>query len=145
MVTLKRKYFRTIVAVVCCLAMLSCTAFAAETSENRASDQIISYYIKVSTDPGRINVEFSVTGTGTVDKLGCESIYVYAKQDSRWRLVEAWVEDDEGMSRTDTFTCKNAIFCNGNAGVEYKVVVTIFSENSLGRDTRSETTYVTGE
>lgn len=142
---MKRKYFRNIVAMVCCLAMLSCTAFAAEVSENRASAQIVSYFISVSTDPGQISVEFSVTGTGTVDKLGCESIYVYAKQDSRWRLVEAWVEDDEGMSCSNTFVHSNAIFCNGTAGVEYKVVVTIFSENSLGRDTRSETTYVTGE
>ena len=142
---MKRKYFRNIVAMVCCLAMLGCTAFATEVSENRASDQIISYYIEVTTDPGKINVEFSVTGVGRVDKLGCESIYVYAKQDSRWRLVEAWVEDDEGMSVSNDFVHTNAIFCNGTAGVEYKVVVTIFSENSLGRDTRSETTYVTGE
>ncbi len=142
---MKRKYFRNIAAMVCCLAMLSCTVFAAEVSENRASAQIISYYIEVTTDPGRINVEFSVTGTDIVDKLGCESIYVYAKQDSRWRLVEAWVEDDEGMSVSDHFVHSNVIFCNGTAGVEYKVVATIFSENSLGRDTRSETTYVTGE
>ena len=145
MVTLKRKYFRNLVALVCCLMVLSTTVFATEVSENRASDQIISYYIEVTTDPGRINVEFSVTGTGIVDKLGCESIYVYAKQDSRWRLVEAWVEDDEGMSVSDHFVHSNVIFCNGTAGVEYKVVATIFSEDRFGRDTRSETTYVTGE
>ena len=142
---MKRKYFRNLVAVVCCLMVLSTTVFATEVSETRASAQISAYFIEVTTDPGRINVEFSVTGTGTVDKLGCESIYVYAKQYSRWRLVEAWVEDDKGMSKSNTFVHSNAIFCNGTAGVEYKVVVTIFSENSLGRDTRSETTYVTGE
>lgn len=142
---MKRKYFRNLVALVCCLMVLSTTVFATEVSENRASDQIISYYIEVTTDPGRINVEFSVTGTGIVDKLGCESIYVYAKQDSRWRLVEAWVEDDEGMSVSDHFVHSNVIFCNGTAGVEYKVVATIFSEDRFGRDTRSETTYVTGE
>ena len=45
----------------------------------------------------------------------------------------------------NTVAHSNVIFCNGTAGVDYKVVATIFSENSLGRDTRSETTYVTGE
>lgn len=142
---MKRKHFRNLVAMVCCLMVLSTTVFAAKISEARASAQISAYYIEVTTDPGRINVEFSVTGTDIVDKLGCESIYVYARQDSRWRLVEAWVEDDEGMSVSDHFVHSNVIFCNGTAGVEYKVVATIFSENSLGRDTRSETTYVTGE
>ena len=142
---MKRRYLRNLVAAVCCLVIFSTTVFASEISENRASAQIISYYIEVSTDPGKINVEFSVTGTGRVDKIGCESIYVYAKQDSRWRLVEAWVEDDEGMSRSNTVAHSNVIFCNGTARVDYKVVATIFSENSLGRDTRSETTYVTGE
>ena len=142
---MKHRYLRNLVAAVCCLVIFSTTVFASEISENRASAQIISYYIEVSTDPGKINVEFSVTGTGRVDKIGCESIYVYAKQDSRWRLVEAWVEDDEGMSRSNTVAHSNVIFCNGTAGVDYKVVATIFSENSLGRDTRSETTYVTGE
>ena len=142
---MKRRYLRNLVAAVCCWVIFSTTVFASEISENRASAQIISSYIEVSTDPGKINVEFSVTGTGRVDKIGCESIYVYAKQDSRWRLVEAWVEDDEGMSRSNTVAHSNVIFCNGTAGVDYKVVATIFSENSLGRDTRSETTYVTGE
>ena len=140
---MKRNFFRFIV-VLSCLMTLNIPTFA-YSSATRGSDQISAYYIEVTTDPGRINVEFSVTGVGRVDKLGCESIYVYAKQDSRWRLVEAWVEDDEGMSRSNTFVHSNVIFCNGTAGVEYKVVATIFSENSLGRDTRSETTYVTGE
>lgn len=140
---MKRNFFRFIV-VLCCLVTLNIPTFA-YSSAARGSDQISAYFIEVTTDPGRINVEFSVTGTGTVDKLGCESIYVYAKQDSRWRLVEAWVEDDEGMSRSNTFVHSNAIFCNGTAGVDYKVVVTIFSEDRFGRDTRSETTYVTGE
>ncbi|MEJ8727602.1 hypothetical protein WKS99_00975 [Flintibacter sp. HCN-6482] len=140
-----RKYFRIMVTTICCLSVLYTSIFAIDFSNSRASDQIISYYIEVSTDPGRINVEFSVTGKGRVDKIGCESIYVYANQNSKWRLVEAWVEDDEGMSNSNTVGHSNVIFCNGTAGVEYKVVATIFSENSLGRDTRSETTYVTGE
>ena len=140
---MKRKFFRFIV-VLCCLVALNIPTFS-YSAVARGSEQISAYFIEVTTDPGRINVEFSVTGTDIVDKLGCESIYVYAKQDSRWRLVEAWVEDDEGMSVSDHFVHSNVIFCNGTAGVEYKVVATIFSEDRFGRDTRSETTYVTGE
>jgi hypothetical protein len=31
------------------------------------------------------------------------------------------------------------------SGVEYRVSVTVFAENSAGRDTRSKTVYVTGK
>ena len=75
---MKRKYFRNLAVVVCCLMVLSTTVFATEVSETRASAQISAYFIEVTTDPGRINVEFSVTGTG---------IDVYKRQTWRWRKI----------------------------------------------------------
>lgn len=136
----KSKLFAFAMTAVCIVAMIA-PSFAVAT---RASDQIFAHSVTVTTAPGEINVEFSITGTGRMDKIGCESIYVYQDR-SGWKLVEAHVEDDEGMSRENFSSHKNNIVCNAQAGEEYKVVVTLFAENSDGRDTRTKIHYVTGK
>lgn len=120
-------------------------AVPASAAESRASDQISMYGITVTPASGVLSVRFSVAGYGIMDKVGCESIYVYEKSGSSWRLTESWDEDDPGMSRYNSYSQVNTILCDGEAGVDYKVVVTIFAEDSAGRDTRSKTVYVTGK
>lgn len=137
----KNRFVLAITAFVCAFTLII-SAFAVET---RASDQINDYMMDVTTSKNSIDVRISVTGCGTVNKLGCESIKVYEESGSRWILSESLDEDDEGMSRTNFYSHKNMIYCTGKAGVEYKVVVTIFAENDAGRDTRTRTFYVTGE
>ncbi len=129
------------IAVLCVIA-LSLPVFA---SSARASDQISMYYMDVSTSKGSIDVEFSIKGVGTVDKLGCQDIYVYTYKDNTWRFVRSFEEDDAGMSAKNTFTHANLISFPADAGVEYEVIVTLFAENSAGRDTRYKIFYVTGE
>lgn len=137
----KSRLLSSVMAVICVL-MLSVPVFALET---RASDQISNYVMDVTTSKNSIDVQISVTGCGMMEKLGCESIRVYEASGSRWVLTESLNEDDEGMSRTNGHVHKNMIYCTGEAGVEYKVVVTIFAEDSEARDTRTRTFYVTGE
>ena len=93
---------------------------------------------------GTLNVKFSVSGTSMREKIGCESIKVYEKSGTQWTLVDSTDEDDLGMSRYNSRSQKNTIQFDGESGVEYKVSVTVFAENSEGRDTRTETFYVTG-
>ena len=137
----KLNLWTSFVALLCVAALIIPT-FAADT---RASDQITMHYIDVSTSIGYIDVEFSIKGTGTVDKLGCESIYVYKYKNNTWQFVQSFQEDDDGMSAKNTFTHANLISCPADAGVEYQVIVTLFAENSAGRDTRYRTYYVTGK
>ena len=137
----KVKLWTKFVALLCVAALIIPT-FAADS---RASDQISMYYMDVSTRKGYIDVEFPIKGTGTVDKLGCESIYIYTYKNNTWRFVQSFEEDDEGMSAENIFTHTNLISCPADAGVEYQVIVTLFAENSAGRDTRYKTYYVTGE
>lgn len=137
------KNFRlaTLILAVISVCLLTVPAFAAEA---RASEQIRSYSIDVATTVGSINTKFSVTGNGIMDKVGCESIKVYEKSGSSWILTESLDEDDAGMSRSNYQAHINTIYCDGESSVDYKVVVTVFAENSAGRDTRSKTVYVTG-
>lgn len=109
----------------------------------RASDQISSYDIDVAPFSDEIEVYFSVFGAGPMNKIGCESIYVYEVGDLT--PVESFDEYDTGMSRRNGASHTNSIYFDSEKGVEYKVVVTIFAEDDDGRDSRSKTFYVTGE
>ena len=137
----KVKLWTSFVALLCVAALIIPT-FAADT---RASDQISIYYMNVTTSKGYIDIDFTIKGVGTVDKLGCESIYVYQYKNNTWQFVQSFQEDDDGMSAENIFTHTNLISCPADAGVEYQVIVTLFAENSAGRDSRYRTFYVTGE
>lgn len=123
-------------AIVCMMAMVI-------SASARASDQIRSYLMDAKSDEGNIYVNFSVTGTGGMDRIGCESIYIYDRNSGD--LVESFDENDSGMSRSNTARYANMITANCEVGTRYRVEVTIFAENSAGRDTRSQTFYVTGQ
>lgn len=141
---MKVKRFLSIILSIVCVVIL-CVPMCA--LESRASAQIAVYGMKVTPHSGFFSVYFTVTGPGNVDKLGCESIYVYKMVDAKWVSVpeETKLEDDPGMSSTNTYDHTNSVRCNCERGVPYKIVVTIFSENSKGRDTRSETFYDIGQ
>lgn len=128
--------------VFICMFTLAISAYAIE---DRASDQISLFDIRVTPTSGTLNVKFSVSGTSMMEKIGCESIKVYEKSGTRWTMVDSMDEDDLGMSRYNAITQKNTIQFDSESGVEYKVSVTVFAENSSGRDTRTRTYYVTGE
>lgn len=127
---------------VLCIISLTVSAFAAET---RSSAQIAAYEMSVSSESGTLVTEFEVIGNRAMNKLGCQSIYVYYMTDNGWTYVTSVLEDDEGMSKTDSAFIKNVIYIGCTAGVEYRVIVTIYAENDAGRDTRTETFYLTGK
>lgn len=77
-----------------------------------------------------------------MDRIGCESIEVYENVNGRWSWVDSLDEDDTGMSEINARKFANTIYIDGDIGVSYKVVATIFAEHDNGRDTRSETFYV---
>lgn len=135
-----KKFFSIVLSVICVVTL--CIPVSA--TESRASAQIAVYGMDVAPISGAFSVYFSVTGPGIVDKLGCESIYVYKMVDRDWVLEESKFENDSGMSNEDTYEHTNSILCDSEYGEYYKIVVTIFSENSKGRDTRSQTFYKIG-
>ena len=138
-----KRALSTILSIICVVAL--CVPVCAV--ESRASEQIAIYGMKVDPVEGAMAVSFSVTGPGYVDKIGCESIYLYKMVNSSWVLVpeETKLEDDPGMSRTNDYDHTNSIRCKTESGEAYKIVVTIFSENSKGRDTRTKTFYEIGQ
>lgn len=125
-----------------CMVNLIIPAFAVTA---RASDQIMAYRMDTIVTEGAVNIEFSIAGTFVMNKLGCESIYLYRKSGNAWVFVDSKKEDDSGMSTTNRGHHANTISFDGKAGLEYMVVVTVFAEDDAARDTRSKTFYVTGK
>ena len=83
---MKLKRYISFVLVFICMFTLTISAYAIE---NRASDQIALYNITVTPTSGTLNVKFSVSGTGVMEKIGCESIRTYEKYGTRWSLVDS--------------------------------------------------------
>lgn len=126
---------------IICVVMMTVPSFAAEA---RSSEQIFSYSMNVTAGKGTLDTYFTVTGKKTMDKIGCQSIYIYQKTGTSWTYVDCVLENSVGMSATNTHAHVNTISVNSVPGVEYRVVVTIFAENSSGRDTRTQNFVVTG-
>mgnify|MGYP005786853477 FL=1 len=124
--------------IVACMLTMVIPAFA------RASDQIDDYYMKVKSSEGQIKINFSVSGPNIMNSIGCESIYIYEDNGGDWIDTKHLDEDDSGMSEGNVRRLTNTINIGCKVGVRYKVVVTIFAEDSAGRDSRQQTFYVTG-
>lgn len=135
-----RKACAGLMAIICMMSLVT-SVFAAEA---RSSAQIAAYKMNVTSGAGTLATEFTVLGNGGMNKLGCQSIYVYRKTDTGWAYVTCRLEDYEGMSKTDSSYHTKVIYIGCTAGVQYKVVVTIFAENDAGRDARTEVFYLTG-
>lgn len=133
-----KRFFSMLIALACIVA------FAVPTFA-RASEQIRTYSVDVTALSGTIAIDFYISGTATMDEIGCESIDVYEKSGSRWILSESWDENDSGMAKSNAKTFANVIECDSEEDIEYKVVVAVFADDGSERDTRTRTFYVTGK
>lgn len=134
---------RTSIFIILAVALSLMLTTVSSAVEMRSSDQIKLYSMNATASTGSLNVEFSVRGTGLMDKIGCQSIYIYDMLTGD--PVDSRFENDTNMSRTKASSHQNTIKFNGETGVRYRIVVTIFAEDGDGRDTRQQTFYVTGK
>ena len=137
-----RALSRALSFIIIIALVLSFPSFA---YEDRASDQIGRHDIKVTPLSGQIAIKASIFGMGTMNKIGCESIYLYRQYGSVWISTDWMLEDDYNMYSTNTEAHMANYYFNSTAGVKYRVDITLFAENDEGRDTVSQTFYVTGK
>lgn len=135
--------------VKCCITLLLvCALFAANSVSAfaRASEQIDSYYMDVTpAGNGEIAIMFSVTGTGMMNRIGAENIYIFERGlYNVWELAENFDTDDPDMSERNSPSYGNTIYFQGVPGEEYQIIVKVFAEDKNGdSDSRSKTFYVT--
>lgn len=135
---------KRIVSFVLALVLTTLLATVAAATEVRASALIISHSCSASagTD-GEMDVTFSITGKKIMSTIGAKSIYFYVKNGNTWKFDKLYTQYYVGMSAENRLTHGNTITYQGKAGTEYKIVVTLFVEDSEGAtDSRTYTKYV---
>lgn len=135
---------KRIVSFVLALVLTTLLATVAVATEVRASALIVSHSCSASagTD-GEMDVTFSITGKKIMSNIGAKSIYFYVKNGNTWKFDKLYTQYYIGMSAENKLTHGNTITYQGKAGTEYKIVVTLFVEDSEGAtDSRTYTKYV---
>ena len=135
---------KRIVSFVLALVLTTLSATVAVATEVRASALIVSHSCSASagTD-GEMDVTFSITGKKIMSTIGAKSIYFYVKNGNTWKFDKLYTQYYIGMSAENKLTHGNTITYQGKAGTEYKIVVTLFVEDSEGAtDSRTYTKYV---
>ncbi|MCI8810280.1 MAG: hypothetical protein HFF84_09165 [Oscillibacter sp.] len=127
------------------LLLTLCAAFSICASATLlSSDQLYDYEVSVSRmGGGQLKIFFSTRGSGTMTRLGAESISISERADGSWQEVASFDRYDSGMSKANASMYKSQIYFDGTEGVEYRIVVTVFAEDSSGSDSRIKTFYVT--
>jgi len=135
---------KRIVSFVLALVLTTLLATVAVATEVSASALIVSHSCSASagTD-GEMDVTFSITGKKIMSTIGAKSIYFYVKNGNTWKFDKLYTQYYIGMSAENKLTHGNTITYQGKAGTEYKIVVTLFVEDSEGAtDSRTYTKYV---
>lgn len=104
-----------------------------------ASDYLTSYngYVYPAGN-GQLQIWFTVTGSGTMDDIGCLTIQVYESSDnSTWQWVKAFnYSNHAGMMTTDDWFHSGHVDYQGTAGKYYRAYITIYAGKNGAGDSR---------
>ena len=134
--------FVRLVAILMAFALLlpvGIRTAKAEDVQPRASIYLNSYNAYVyPAGNGKIQVWFTVTGTGYMDTLGTLTIKIYESRDnSTWTWVKSFTNDTTpSMIGYNDFYYSGHVDYQGVAGRYYKAYVCIWAGKDGGGDTR---------
>lgn len=110
----------------------------------RASDQIDSgWTVAQASSDGQILVEFEVTGTGMMSKLGANLITLYEQRSNSWRPAKTLTASDcPEMFMTNSRSYSEVISFDGVSGRQYYATVSVFASDANGTDYKTYTSNV---
>lgn len=133
-----------LISVILVIVFLVGAPVYALAAEARASAWLSGYGASVvASGNGKIKVEFTVVGTGTMAKLGASIIYIYKSDGTRIATISHATEGNEYMMGYNTAFHSGSVPYSGVAGQKYYAVVTFYAKNSSGSDYRNYTTSIT--
>jgi len=107
--------------------------------ESRASDYLNSYTAYIyPAGWGKIQVWFSVDGTGTMDEIGALEVRLYESKDNEtWTWIKTFEHQiDSGMLGYDNFYHDGHVEYRGTIGRYYKAYVCVWAGKNGDGDTR---------
>lgn len=133
----KRTFISIVVAIILLFAFVfPINAMAANT---RASDYLTAYSAYIyPAGWGKVQVWFSVDGTGYMDEIGALEIYLYESSDNEnWTWVETFQhQDDAGMLGYNNYYHDGHVEYSGTIGRYYKAYVCVWAGKDGDGDTR---------
>ena len=134
--TRTRLLLRVVAIILLVVAVLPINTMAVEP---RASDYLSMYTAYIyPAGWGKIQVWFSVDGTGTMDEIGALEIQIYESKDNEnWCWVETFMyPDDEGMLGFNNYYYTGHVEYSGTIGRYYKAYVCVWAGKDGDGDTR---------
>jgi hypothetical protein len=132
----KRLILRVAAIILIVTIVLPVNAMAVEP---RASDYLTAYTAYIyPAGWGKVQVWFSVDGTGTMDEIGALTIYLYESKDNEnWTWVETFLHTENiDMLGYNNFYHTNHVEYSGTIGRYYKAYVCVWAGKDGDGDTR---------
>ena len=137
---MRKRTFRIITLIVVLTLLLSTAAFAAMN----ASEYIAATNAWITRSGNTVEVNFSIVGTRTMDKIGVKYVYLYEKNGNCWDLVKTFAYTDslyeEIMIDTDIGAHAGYLSYSGSASKSYYADCRFYAEKNGGSDTIQQNT-----
>ena len=132
---MNKKTIRIIALVFVLTLLLSTAAFA----DLNASAYIAMTNAWITRSGNTVNVNFSIVGTGNMDKIGVKYIYLYEKNGDSWDLVKTFSYTNSQyeliMMDTDIGAHAGYLSYSGSASKNYYADCRFYAERNGGSDT----------
>ncbi len=137
--TTKRLFSLVLTFIVIFSFSIPAFAESDDDANIRASDYITSVYAHTSISNGMVYVNYSITGTGTMNSIGATAIMVFKSNNVGVTYLDS--SNTSGLMGSNTFYYSNTISCcSAQSGEHYYAIVLYRAEDSTGYDTTSYTT-----
>lgn len=137
---MKKRCLRILVLVIAMALILSMVAFAAMTE----SDYIAATSAWITRSGNTVEVNFSIVGTGMMDKIGVKYVYLYEKNGNSWDLVKtfAYTNSQYASTMMDSSSSGHAGYLaySGSASKNYFADCRFYAEKNGGSDTIQQDT-----
>ena len=132
----KMKKISLIFASLVLLITCTCQMAAAEGAEPRASLYLQSYGASLSVDDsGLLNIDYDVVATRISDRVGVSKIVIYKLSGSREATITGTVAN--GLLREDSRIHAGNYYYQGEPGVTYFALLTMYAVRDGGSDSKS--------
>jgi hypothetical protein len=123
------------------LGSLFCAGAVEAVSQPRASLYLDGYAVGVTAKGnGKMSVSFIVYGTGTMDKIGAETIMVEEWDGIEWIETGTYpAEKNPNFLTTKASEYTSSVTFYGLPGVQYRATLTAYAERNGGSDTGTVT------
>ena len=137
---MKKRCLRILVLVIAMALIMSMVAFAAMTE----SDYIAATSAWITRSGNTVEVNFSIVGTGMMDKIGVKYVYLYEKNGNSWDLVKtfAYTNSQYASTMMDSSSSGHAGYLSysGSASKSYYADCRFYAEKNGGSDTIQQNT-----